>query len=238
MSTQERQSPPRTQGAQSPESPQEEIYTWTGRTRRWLLKRLPPQKLLPQDQPSYVSSWIYVFGMASLAALGVVIISGLVLSLNGPQWYHTSGPGHFTNSVHLWSVELFFLLMVVHLWGKYWMAAWRGGRVLTWITGVIAFAVSIAAAFTGYLLQTNFDAQWIAFEGKDALNAVGIGAWFDVADLGQMFAWHIVLLPIGVGAIVVLHVLLVRVHGVVPPIDAAEDDDQVVHPWNESEGPR
>ncbi len=238
MSTQERQGTQSAQSPKTPDSPQEEVYTWTGRARRWLLKRLPPQKLLPQDQPSYVSSWIYVFGMASLAALGVVIISGLVLSLNGPQWYHTSGLGHFTNSVHLWSVELFFLLMVVHLWGKYWMAAWRGGRVLTWVTGVIAFAVSIAAAFTGYLLQTNFDSQWIAFEGKDALNAVGIGAWFDVADLGQMFAWHIVLLPIGVGAIVVLHVLLVRVHGVVPPIDATEHDDQVLHPWNESEGPR
>lgn len=224
--------------AQTAVEPQEEIYTWTGRTRRWLLRRLPPDKLLPQDQPSYVSSWIYVFGMGSLAALGVVILSGLVLSLNGPAWYHTSGLGHFTNSVHLWSVELFFLLMVVHLWGKYWMAAWRGGRVLTWITGVIAFAVSIAAAFTGYLLQTNFDSQWIAFEGKDALNAVGIGAWFDVADLGQMFAWHIVLLPIGVGAVVVLHVLLVRVHGVVPPIAATQTDDQVLHAGNESEGSR
>ncbi|WP_295123534.1 cytochrome b N-terminal domain-containing protein [uncultured Leifsonia sp.] len=231
-------SAPERQAQQTAAETQEEVYTWTGRARRWLLRRLPPEKLLPQDQPSYVSSWIYVFGMASLAALGVVILSGLVLSLNGPAWYHTSGLGHFTNSVHLWSVELFFLLMVVHLWGKYWMAAWRGGRVLTWITGVIAFAVSIAAAFTGYLLQTNFDSQWIAFEGKDALNAVGIGAWFDVADLGQMFAWHIVLLPIGVGAVVVLHVLLVRVHGVVPPIDATEEDDQVLHAGNESEGSR
>jgi ubiquinol-cytochrome c reductase cytochrome b subunit len=238
MSTQERQPATAPSEESDAAGPQEEIYTWTGRARRWLLKRLPPQKLLPQDQPSYVSSWIYVFGMASLAALGVVILSGLVLSLNGPAWYHTSGLGHFTNSVHLWSVELFFLLMVVHLWGKYWMAAWRGGRWLTWITGVLAFAVSIAAAFTGYLLQTNFDSQWIAFEGKDALNAVGIGAWFDVADLGQMFAWHIVLLPIGVGAIVVLHVLLVRVHGVVPPIDATEEDDQVLQAVNESEGPR
>lgn len=237
MSARDTQSAP-PQGPDAGRDDQEEIYTWTGRTRRWLLRRLPPQKLLPQDQPSYVSSWIYVFGMASLAALAVVIISGLILSLNGPAWYHTSSFGRFTNSVHLWSVELFFLLMVVHLWGKYWMAAWRGGRVLTWITGVLAFAVSIAAAFTGYLLQTNFDSQWIAFEGKDALNAVGIGAWFNVADLGQMFTWHIVLLPIGVGAIVVLHVLLVRVHGVVPPIDATETDDQVVHPFNESEAPR
>jgi quinol-cytochrome oxidoreductase complex cytochrome b subunit len=216
----------------------EDVYTWTGRARRWLLKRLPPDKLLPQDQPSYVASWIYVFGMASLTSLAVVILSGFVLALNGPAWYHLSSLGRFTNSAHLWSVELFFLFMVVHLWGKYWMAAWRGGRVLTWITGVIAFAVSIAAAFTGYLLQTNFDSQWIAFEGKDALNAVGIGAWFNVADLGQMFAWHIVLLPLGVGAVVVLHVLLVRMHGVVPPIDAKETDDQLVHPGNESEAPR
>jgi ubiquinol-cytochrome c reductase cytochrome b subunit len=233
-------SAPRTDAAPPPPDrtdDRDEVYTWTGRTRQWLLKRLPPDKLLPQDQPSYVASWIYVFGMGSLVSLAIVILSGLVLSLNGPAWYHTSGLGHFTNSVHLWSVELFFMLMVVHLWGKYWMAAWRGGRVLTWITGVIAFAVSIAAAFTGYLLQTNFDSQWIAFEGKDALNAVGIGAWFNVADLGQMFAWHIVLLPLGVGAVVALHVLLVRVHGVVPPIDVSETDDQLIASASESEEP-
>ena len=96
--------------------------------------------------------------------------------------------------------------MVVHLWGKFWMAAWRGGRLLTWMTGVISFAVSIAAAFTGYLLQTNFESQWIAFEAKDALNAAGIGAWFNVADVGQMFMWHVTLLPLAVGAIVALHV--------------------------------
>jgi Cytochrome b(N-terminal)/b6/petB len=220
-----------------PEQP-DEVYTWTGRARRWLLERLPPDKLLPQDQPSYVASWIYVFGMASLAALAVIIGSGLVLSLNGPAWDHVSALGHFTNGAHLWSVELFFLFMVAHLWGKYWMAAWRGGRVLTWITGVIAFAVSIVAAFTGYLLQTNFDSQWIAFEGKDALNAVGVGAWFNVADLGQMFGWHIVLLPLAVAVIVALHVLLVRMHGVVPPIDASETDDQVVRAGNESEEPQ
>jgi hypothetical protein len=33
----------------------------------------------------------------------------------------------------------------------------------------------------------------------------------------------------------VLHVLLVRIHGVVPPIDAKDSDDQIVHPGNESE---
>jgi hypothetical protein len=40
------------------------------------------------------------------------------------------------NSIHLWSVELFFFVMVVHLWAKYWMPAWRGARARVWITGV------------------------------------------------------------------------------------------------------
>jgi ubiquinol-cytochrome c reductase cytochrome b subunit len=33
-----------------------------------------------------------------------------------------------------------------------------------------------------------------------------------------MLMWHIMLLPVGVGIIVVLHVVLVRMRGVVPPI--------------------
>lgn len=201
--------------------------SWSGRLRTWVLAKLPPEKLLPSTQPSYVASWIYVFGMGSIGSLIFIIGSGVVLSLNGPAWYHVSPLGHFVNSLHLWSVELFFFFMVIHLWGKFWMAAWRGNRTLTWITGVISFAVSIVAAFTGYLVQTNFDSQWIAYEAKDALNATGIGAWFNVTDFGQMFMWHILLLPLAVLVIVAMHVVLVRVHGVVPPLDAAASDAQL-----------
>ncbi len=120
----------------------------------------------------------------------------------------------------LWSTELFFFFMVIHLWGKFWMAAWRGKRQMTWITGAVAFVASIGAAFTGYLSQQNFASQWIASEGKDGLNAAGVGAFFNVLNFGQMFMWHILLLPAVLGVLVVLHVLLVRKHGVVPPFPA------------------
>jgi ubiquinol-cytochrome c reductase cytochrome b subunit len=193
---------------------------WTGGLRRRWLETLPPDKLLPDVQPSYVASWIYVFGVATIAALVTVIGSGLILSFEGPLWDHTSSLGRFVNALHFWSVQLFFIFMVVHLWGKFWMAAWRGRRAMTWITGVVCFLTSIATAFTGYLTQTNFDSQWISFEAKDGLNAVGIGAWFDVADLGQTMLVHVCLLPLVLGVIIVAHVLLVRRHGVVPPIDA------------------
>ena len=194
--------------------------TWTSRLRRRISRTVPEGQWLPDRQPVYVRSWIYVFGVATLAAFLVVLGSGFVLAIEGSAWWHGSALGHFVNSVHLWSVELFFACMVIHLWGKFFMAAWRGKRALTWITGAVAFVGSIGTAFTGYLSQSNFDSQWIAGQAKDGLNAVGIGAYFNVLNPAQMLLWHVVLLPLVVGILVVLHVILVRRHGVVPPFDA------------------
>ena len=196
---------------------------WTNRLRTRIVGTFPPEKLLPDRQPAYVASWIYVFGVATIAAFILLVVSGLVLSAEGPAWYHTSTVGHFVNSVHFWSVQLFMLSMVVHIWGKFWMAAWRGNRGMTWITGAVAFFASIGTAFTGYLVQSNFESQWISFEAKDGLNAIGVGAWFNVANVGQMLLLHVCLLPVVVGVIVVWHVLLVRKHGVVPPLPVKAD---------------
>ena len=199
----------------------EDADMWTSKVRRLGLRLLPPGKLLPDRQPAYVASWIYVFGVGSLAALGVAIVSGFALALGGPDWWHYNSLGHFFNSLHLWSVELFMALLVIHLWGKFWMAAWRGRRTLTWITGVVAFAASVVECFTGYLSQQNFDSQWISASGKDAFNSVGVGAFFNVMNFGQMLMWHIVLVPIVLIAIVGAHVLLVRVRGVSHPLPAS-----------------
>ncbi len=193
---------------------------WTNRLRGRIEGLVPPGQALPATQPVYVASWIYVFGVLTLSALAVVILSGVVLTLGGVQWWHVSSLGHFVNSVHLWSVELFFGFMVIHLWGKFWMAAWRGKRAMTWITGVLLFGISIGTSFTGFLSQTNFSSQWIAGEGKDGINSTGAGAFFNVLNPGQMLLWHVVLLPLVVLLITLGHIILVRRHGVVPPLDA------------------
>ncbi len=198
----------------------DEAAGWTAWVRRRALRSFPPDQLLPDSQPVYVASWIYIFGVATIAAFIVVLVTGGVLAVKGPSWWHGSGLGHYVNSTHLWSVELFMAFMVIHLWGKFFMAAWRGRRAMTWITGVVSFLASIGTAFTGYLSQQNLDSQWIATQAKDGLNSVGIGAYFNVLDFGQMLMWHIVLLPLVVGVLVVVHVLMVRHRGVVRPLPA------------------
>jgi ubiquinol-cytochrome c reductase cytochrome b subunit len=195
---------------------------WTAVVRERAVEALPPEKLLPDSQPSYMSSWIYVFGVLTLVSLAMIIASGVILALGGPDWWHLDGIGHFFNSLHFWSVELFFFFMVVHLWGKYWMAAWRGGRGRVWMTGAITFLVAIPCALTGYVSQQNFDAQWISTQAKDAMNAAGIGSFWNLMNFGQMYSFHILLLPAAVIVLVAAHVLLVRKHGIVPPFHLAQ----------------
>jgi ubiquinol-cytochrome c reductase cytochrome b subunit len=206
----------------SPKPPRAPGKSWTLWVRDRAVDALPPEKLLADKQPSYVSSWIYVFGVLSLASLAVLILSGTILALKGPAWWHFTGVGHFFNSMHLWSVELFFFFMVVHLWGKFWMAAWRGGRSRVWMTGAVTFLVAVPCALTGYVSQQNFDSQWISTQAKDAMNSVGVGSFFNLLNFGQMYSYHVLLLPAAVVALVVAHVLLVRKHGVVPPFELAD----------------
>jgi quinol-cytochrome oxidoreductase complex cytochrome b subunit len=86
------------------------------------------------------------------------------------------------------------------------------------VTGVVAFMASVVECFTGYLSQQNFDSQWISTSGKDAFDGVGVGAFFNLMNFGQMLLWHVVLLPVVLVALVGAHILAVRVRGVVHPL--------------------
>jgi len=205
--------------ARDPNTSGPERSNWTLALRRLLIARLPPEHLLPDRQPYYVGSWVYVFGVVTIAALVWVVASGVVLAFFGPQWWHLSAVGHFFNSVHYWSVQLLFVFMVLHLWGQYFAAGWRDGRAPTWMVGVVIFVVSLLTAFTGYLSQQNFDSQWIALSAKDATNSLGVGAFFNVLNFGQMYGLHVMLLPVAVTALVTVHILQIRLRGVVKPIE-------------------
>ena len=85
------------------------------------------------------------------------------------------------------------------------------------MSGAVTFLVAIPCALTGYVSQQNFDAQWISTQAKDAMNAAGIGAFWNLMNFGQMYSYHVFLLPLAVVALVIAHVLLVRKHGIVPP---------------------
>jgi quinol-cytochrome oxidoreductase complex cytochrome b subunit len=192
------------------------------RVRNWM----PLEDVLPDHLPTFVRSPAYFFGVISLSSLVLLILSGMLLAAFGPQWWHDNTVGHFVNSLHFWCAEAFFFSLTLHLWTEFYKAAWRHGRRLTWVVGAITFVAGIGTAFTGYLSQTNFDAQWIAVQGKDALNAIGIGAFFNLMNFGQMYGFHILILPLLLVLLVGAHLLQVRIRGVVRPYAPTAEEER------------
>jgi quinol-cytochrome oxidoreductase complex cytochrome b subunit len=202
----------------------------TRSAQRFLTGNLTLEDALPTRMPVYVSSVAYLFGVTALSAIGVLVVTGVTMSLFGPEWYHGgqapgSGVGRFVNSVHFWSAHLLFFALIADVATKYAMAAWRDGRWKTWSVGALALGAAIFTALTGFLAQTNWDSQWIAVQAKDALNAVGIGAFFNTMNVGQVLTLHVVALPLLLGILVGIPLCFNRRDGPVKPIDTGSGDE-------------
>ncbi len=197
--------------------------TLDGRSRRWFLSNWPPQRLLPDTEAYYVKSWLYTMGVATLVSLVLLIITGVILAVFGPEWWTTTMLGGFVDSLHYWAVQLFFLFMAVHFISVFLMGAFRGRRWQTWMLGVLAFMTAVVAAFTGYASLQDWESQWITTQGKDAINSTGMGALFNLLNPGQMITMHVILLPAIVIGVVAIHLLFVRKHEIAPPYDALEE---------------
>jgi len=190
----------------------------TRKTQDFLKDNLTLEDALPTELPIYVNSTAYLFGASALSALVMLIVTGIVMSLFGPSWYHVSKIGRFFNSLHFWSVQILFVAILLHLVTKYMMAAWRDGRWKTWIVGAITFFVAAFTGLTGFLIQTNWDSQWIAVQAKDAINASGAGSFFNPLNMGQVLTLHVVVLPLAITAFVLLHLFFIRRDSPVRPI--------------------
>jgi len=189
----------------------------------FLKENLSLEDALPTHMPVYVNSVAYLFGVSALSALVMLILTGVVMSIFGPEWYHFSGTGHFVNSLHFWSVQILFLATILHLITKYLMAAWRDGRWTTWIVGMLAFGIAVFTGLTGFLMQTNWDSQWIAVQAKDAMNAIGVGAFFNTMNTAQVLGLHVVVLPLAVVILVGIHLFYIRRDSPVRPLPKEGD---------------
>ncbi|KYP81609.1 cytochrome b N-terminal domain-containing protein [Ferroacidibacillus organovorans] len=200
---------------------------WTKSLRKSATEKLTWDNLLPSEQPVYVNSLVYSFGVFTLSSLVFCIASGIIMSAKGPLWYQTSSLGEFLRSVHYWSVQAFFFFTTMHLVGQFFMGSWREGRALTWVVGALSFAVSVIEAFTGYLSRGDFFSQWNQVQSKDAFNGAGLDGFLNILNNGQVYGLHIAVFPAILIGLVSIHLLAVRSKGVVPPysISAKKRDE-------------
>jgi ubiquinol-cytochrome c reductase cytochrome b subunit len=192
------------------------MANWTEISKRHAAKLLSTETWLPGEMPEYARGFMYMLGSLTASSFVVLVLSGILLAMNGPDSWSINGPMRFVAATHFWAVQAFFFFMMLHLWRVFFTGAWRGGRGLTWLLGAIAFLVAIPTAFTGFLINGDLYSQWNAVQAKDGLNALGLG-WVNLTNAGQMFGMHVVVLPLLLTLVIGAHITRVRMLSVVPP---------------------
>lgn len=173
--------------------------------------------LMIEKVPSYGNKFLYSLGFLSMISFVVLLVTGVIMTLFGPNWWLTTVAGGYTRSVHLWATQAFVLFVIVHLLVVFFTSGFRKPRRLTWVIGVLMMFIVLAETEFGYILRGDFSSQWRSLQGADFWNGAGAGNWINALSYGQVFGIHVAMIPLLILGLLGLHYLLVRVLGIAEP---------------------
>lgn len=182
---------------------------------RVLKKSLQP--LMIQEVPAYANKLFYSLGFLSMISFMLLLISGIIMSFYGPNWWLTSTAGKYLRSVHLWSTQAFVVFIILHLLVVFFTSAFKPPRRLTWLIGVLMLAFVMLEAEFGFVLRGDFSSQWRGLQGADFYNGAGLGYWINPLNYKQIFGIHIAVIPFMILGLLGMHYLLVRMLGIAKP---------------------
>ncbi|HYK57860.1 MAG TPA: cytochrome b N-terminal domain-containing protein [Bryobacteraceae bacterium] len=192
---------------------------------------------LDEDIPAS-AGWHQVLGSVALFAFLLQIFTGFLLALNyaptpGEAWdslrYIVTqvAAGSIIRAMHHWGASLMIIVVVLHMAQTFLWGAYKKPREATWIAGVLLLLLTLAFGLSGYLLTWDNRAYWgtivttrimgLAPGGSVLLRMLGAeGGGIGRVAFARFYAAHVTLLPLLTLGLIVLHVYLVRKHGVTP----------------------
>ena len=201
----------------------------------WLDSRLrlkPIEKTLLDEPIPGGASWIYVFGSATLFLFLMQALTGMFLVV-----YYAPTPDHaydsiqfienqvtfgaFVRGIHHWGASGMVVAIGLHMLQTFLYGAYKPPREAMWMVGVILFLLTLAFAFTGYLLPWDQNAYWATQIGINMVGTVPLigdllvrvlrgGETLGALTLSRFFAVHILFLPALLMGLVLLHLFILR----------------------------
>jgi len=199
------------------------------------------KNFLYEDIPAS-SGWHQVLGSVALFLFLLQGFTGVLLSFN-----YAPTPGEAYNSLkfiiteltggrlirglHHWGASLMIVVVVLHMTQVFVYGAYKKPREATWLVGVVLLILTLGFGLTGYLLPWDNRAYWgtivttqIASKaplvGPYVTRLLGGEGTIGVVTFARFFSLHVLLLPAATAMLIMLHVYLVRKHGVCPsPLD-------------------
>ncbi|MDA1314296.1 MAG: cytochrome b N-terminal domain-containing protein [Acidobacteria bacterium] len=185
------------------------------------------------------AGWRHVFGSVALFLFLIQIFTGILLAFNyapqpGAAYYSLQyiveqlTAGRLIRGLHHWGSSMMVVIVVLHmvqvgLWGAY-----KKPRETTWMVGVFLLLLVLGFGLTGYLLPWDNRAYWSTVVtiqisglapglGEAMMRVLGsTDGSVGVATFSRFYSLHVLVLPAITAMLVVLHLHLVRKHGIAP----------------------
>lgn len=197
---------------------------WDVHLKSFLYKKLPSNL-----------GWSVTLGSLCAALFLLLAVTGIFLAM-----YYSPSPdkayqsieyimndvplGKLLRGLHHWGAGAMVLAVFLHLFAVFFNGSFKAPRELTWIVGVFLLFVTLGLGFTGYLLPWDQKAYWAtvvaaAIPGDipiigDAITSMILGGPVSGFTLTRFYAIHMLLLPALMLLFMVVHIYLVRLHGV------------------------
>jgi menaquinol-cytochrome c reductase cytochrome b subunit len=197
---------------------------------RWMMFRKVPRG----------TNWFYTLGSATMFAFLSQAITGVFLAMyyqpdaSGGAYEsvrHINDEvflGELVHGMHKWGSSVMVILVFLHMARTFFFGAYKYPRELNWVIGVALLILTMAMAFTGYLLPFDQRSYWATVVGNN-INGTGplvgpylaeflrAGPEFGANTLSRFYAIHMLLIPGAIGALMGFHLYLVAKLGTTAP---------------------
>jgi len=192
----------------------------------------------------------YLWGFGSLAgiALGVQIVSGVLLAMHYAAEVHIAFNsvehimrdvvgGWVLRYIHANGASMFFIVVYTHMFRGLYYGSYFQPRANLWYSGVVIFVAMMATAFMGYVLpwgQMSFWGATVITNLFSAIPEVGTsivqllwgGFSVDNPTLNRFFSLHY-LLPFVIAGLALLHLILLHQPGSNNPLGVSSIYDRI-----------
>jgi ubiquinol-cytochrome c reductase cytochrome b subunit len=195
------------------------------------------QDFLHENIPAS-AGWPQVFGSIALFLFLTQALTGVLLALNyaataGEAYQslqyiiHLVVAGRLVRGLHHWGASWMIVAVCVHMAQVFIYGAYKKPRETTWIAGVFLLLLTLGFGLTGYLLPWDNRAYWgsmvttqiiagIPVAGSVLSDLLGSRNGLGAITFSRFYALHTLVLPGVTTLLILLHVYLVRLHGIAP----------------------
>ena len=185
--------------------------------------------------PAHANSLPYTLGGITAVSFLLLVATGIYLgqfydpadveSAHSSVFYISTEPflGELIRSLHFWLSAAFVVTLLLHMVRAFATGAFKAPREFVWISGVVLWALGGGALYTGTVLKADQEAIEALAHNNEVADLFGIlGFWFsadftdNVGQILRLYIAHVSIVPILIAAVLLLHLLLIKKHGVSP----------------------